>query len=267
MIVEERQKAWVQRLLVNLGICPFTKSVTTSGQGLRDLGVPSGKIAYHTSDATLHQPYLLMADTWQAIDEMIQAGPDGEDGGVSSILLAAPAFDDELDMWAGPVFALLETGVLAAQASSQVGVVCFHPRYATPDGTTWPGFGHMHSVPRLEAWVADDQYAGKDEQGNIIRKKKIKLKKTGAELETGSTTTTSLSTEDVAAGGAWQRRTPHATINVLRADQLEMAESRRDTPLLYRRNIRKLMEIGNHKLLSDLEKERDMRRNRNEPTP
>jgi len=149
---------------------------------------------------------------------MIEAGPLE----VSSILLAAPGFDDRFDLWSGPVFALLESCVVAAQASSQVGVVCFHPNYQTPDGSTWPGFGHMHSVPRLQSWCP------------------------------------SFSPSEIAAGGAWQRRTPHATVNVLRADQLERAESKRNTPELYRRNISKLMQIGNDKLQMDLDQERQI---------
>ena len=224
-VVEERTKAWVKRLLVDLSICPFTKSVTKSGQGLGDLDVPVASIAYHTS--TTKDVYQLLADTWRAIYEMIEAGPEGKDG-ISSILLAAPAFDDDFDYWSGPFFTLLENCVVAAQAEAQIGVVCFHPLYATPDGTSWPGFGHMHSVPRLEKWVQEVDGA------------------------------CPYSSDDIAAGGAWQRRTPHATINVLRADQLEMAESRRNTPTLYARNIGVLMDIGNDKLVEDLERERGM---------
>ena len=220
-----RTKAWVKRLLVDLAICPFTKSVTKSGQGLGDVGVPVGNIAYHVSNST--GVYQLMADTWGAICDMIDTGPSGKDG-VSSILLAAAAFDLNFNLWSGPLFTLLENCVVAAQAESKIGVVCFHPLYATPDGTSWPGFGHMHSVPRLERWVQEVH---------------------------GVCT---YSSDDVAAGGAWQRRTPHATINVLRADQLELAESRRNSPQLYARNIEVLMAIGNIKLEEDLERERSM---------
>jgi hypothetical protein len=63
----------------------------------------------------------------------------------------------------------------------------------------------------------------------------------------------------VAAGGAWQQRTPHATINVLRADQLEIAEKRRTTGNLYTDNICKLVGtdgIGSAKLAEDSENER-----------
>jgi hypothetical protein len=73
-------------------------------------------------------------------------------GGISSILLAAPEFDKDFDLWAGPIVAMLQAGVVVARAEGHVGVVCFHSRYAAPDGTNWPGFGRMHSVPRLERW-------------------------------------------------------------------------------------------------------------------
>jgi hypothetical protein len=72
-----------------------------------------------------------------------------------------------------------------------------------------------------------------------------------------------LSDDEIAAGGAWQRRTPHATINVLRAEQLEAAEGRRSTGELYGRNIRVLVGkggggggVGLDKLAEDLERER-----------
>ena len=227
-VVTKRTQSWVKRILVDLGICPFTKSVTKSGQGLGDLGVPVGSIAYHTSNS--NQIYDLMADTWKAIQDMLVAGPSGKNG-VSSILLAAPAFDDDFDMWAGPVFAMLEAGVIAAGAEREVGVVCFHPRYATPDGRSWPGFGHMHSVPRLQQWLRENDSSQE------------------------------LSADEVAAGGAWQRRTPHATINVLRADQLEIAEKRRTTGNLYADNICKLVGkagVGSAKLAEDLEFERQL---------
>ena len=56
-----------------------------------------------------------------------------------------------------------------------------------------------------------------------------------------------LSNEDIAAGGAWQRRTPHAIVNVLRADQLEKAEKKRSTKNLYVRNIHVLVGDGTAK--------------------
>jgi hypothetical protein len=244
--IQERTRAWVKRILVEQGICPFTKSDRKSGQGLSDVGVPVGSIAYHASFA--NEPIRLQAETWKAILEMIEAGPSGK-GGVSSILLSAPAFDDNFDIWAGPIFAMLEAGVVAARAQAQVGVVCFHPRYATPDGSSWPGFGHMHSVPRLEKWYRE----------HVRDEREVVTSDSEADGEETTCPKSSLTTEEVAAGGAWQRRTPHATINVLRADQLEAAESRRSSGQLYAENIEKLVGkngIGAMKLSQDLDLER-----------
>ena len=165
---------------------------------------------------------------------MLEVGDSGKQG-ISSILLAAPAYDHDFDLWSGPVFAMLENGVLACGLEKRVGVVCFHPFYRTPDGSSFPGFGHMHSVPRLKKMVQEHDPSMKER----------------------------LTDEEIAAGGAWQRRTPHATINVLRAEQLEAAEGRRVTGKLYAENIRKLVGkpdgIGTEKLAKDLEKERSVR--------
>lgn len=60
---ESQTKAWVKRVLVQLGICPFTKSDVKSGQGLGDLGVPVANILYGHSSALSGGGglYLLMA--------------------------------------------------------------------------------------------------------------------------------------------------------------------------------------------------------------
>eukprot|EP00984_Skeletonema_dohrnii_P018013 scaffold8324_cov78-Skeletonema_dohrnii-CCMP3373.AAC.6 len=233
---ERQTKAWVTRLLVELGVCPFTKSSQKSGQGLGDQGVPVANIMYRHSDALSRGDggvYLIMADAWEAISDMVAAGPSGKRG-VSSILLSAPGFDEDFALWAGPVFAMLEAGVSAIQAEEMIGVVCFHPRYVVPDGKSWPGFGHMHSLPRLKNWYS--QYS--------------------------SISTIPLEDDEIAAGGAFQRRTPHAVINVLRAEQLEAAEGRRSTGELYERNIRVLMGkeggIGLEKLTDDLRLEQEI---------
>jgi hypothetical protein len=245
--ITARTKSWVQRVLVNLGICPFTKSVKLSGQGLADAGVPVGLIAYHSSKASpstsehgnsisIAGMCELQADTWEAIQAMLQAGPDARTGGISSILLAAPAFDTNFTLWSGPVFCLLEAGVIAASATDAIGVVCFHPRYQTPDGSSFPGFGHMHSVPRLQAWLKD-----------YFRSQESLPQQLASSVEAVA-----------AAGGAWQRRTPHATINVLRADQLSVAENQRSTTDLYVKNILQLQSVGWDVLQQKLQEERQL---------
>ena len=111
------------------------------------------------------------------------------------------------------------------------------PPDVVPDGKSWPGFGHMHSLPRLKNWY--NQYSSDSTEPTIP-----------------------LEDDEIAAGGAFQRRTPHAVINVLRAEQLEAAEGRRSTGELYERNIRVLMGkeggIGLEKLTNDLRLEQQL---------
>ena len=63
-VLAKRTQAWVKRILVDQGICPFTKSVKVSGQGLGDLGIPVARIHYCSSDANHHQLCKLMAGTF-----------------------------------------------------------------------------------------------------------------------------------------------------------------------------------------------------------
>jgi hypothetical protein len=158
---------------------------------------------------------------------MIDAGPSGKQG-ISSILLAAPEYDENFPLWAGPVFAMLEANVGAASAEPLIGVVCFHPRYKSPNGQSWPGFGHMHSVPRLRKWLS-----GQNEE-----------------------LSNKLDDAEVAAGGSYQRRTPYATINVLRAEQLEAAEGMRSTADLYATNIGILHEYGFNQLEEEIARDK-----------
>lgn len=108
------------------------------------------------------------------------------------------------------------------------------PVDVVPDGKSWPGFGQMHSLPRLKSWY--NKYSSSSAETIIP-----------------------LDDNEIAAGGAFQRRTPHAVINVLRVEQLEAAEGRRSTGELYERNIRVLMGkeggLGVEKLTRDLKVE------------
>jgi hypothetical protein len=273
--ITRRTKSWVQRLLVDQAICPFTKSATFSGQGLTDVNVPVGRIAYHTSMSTPSSSSSscytaamcqLQADAWKAIYDMLQAGPTYSIkrnlNGVSSILLAAPGWDDHFAMWSGTVFQLLEEGVVIAGATEHIGIVCFHPYYQTPDGRSFPGFGHMHSVVRLQQWLVghslptEIQTAIQNSLPDLLASNVID--DVGSNNTRSNTDNKNIVSALAAAGGAWQRRTPHATINVLRADQLASAEGKRSTPTLYTTNIIRLSEIGWKQLRAALHYERHM---------
>jgi hypothetical protein len=283
--ITRRTKAWVQRILVDQTICPFTKSITYSGQGLSDVNVPVGKIAYHTSSSTphIHDTTLsyvnvivaicqLQSDVWIAIHEMLLAGPvysmKHKLNGVSSILLAAPGWDTHFEMYCSIIFPLLENTVQILELTEQIGIVCFHPQYQTPDGRSFPGFGHMHSVPRLYQWLSEYkpylnvQMAITNSTPDLTASNIICNRPTSLDDNDATTTTNDetniILTAIATAGGAWQRRTPHATINILRADQLTAAESKRSTPTLYATNILRLCTIGWSQLQKSLEYEKQL---------
>ncbi len=288
--ITSRTKSWVQRLLVEHTICPFTKSTKYSGQGLSD--VPVGSIAYHTSQSsplssldstTVAAVATLQSDIWWAIHDMLLAGPTYRNNhnerrnGISSILLASPGWDDHLDGWTRIIFPICEATIQVLDLTEEIGVVCFHPRYQAPDGRSFPGFGHMHSVPRLQQWLQDHQPFEDVEMA--IQRSIPDFTTANVTSRRALTTTTNdngparaddddgadpqhfhLLQALAAAGGAWQRRTPHATINVLRADQLAKAESQRSTPTFYSNNILRLSRIGWSRLQQALDDDRNLQK-------
>ena len=116
------------------------------------------------------------------------------------------------------VFPLLESSVLSAGLGRTLGIVCFHPEYSTPDAAYLARhrFGHMHSTDRLRRWLdeADPPLSARTDDGLLHW------------------------------AGSYQRRSPHAMINVLWAEQLEVAETKRKSRTLYSRNVAKVLQEG-----------------------
>ena len=81
-------------------------------------------------------------------------------------------------------------------------------------------FGHMYSARRLRGYV----------------------ERHDAALAARS------SDEDLTWAGSYQRRSPHAMINVLWARQLEQAEQKRRSSLLYTRNVQRALSEGRQEL-------------------
>ena len=201
-----RTEAFVERVLVRMRQCPFTGSKSRAAVGLEEFGVDAAPILYGYSAAG--DVAGLLADVWAVLDGFRRAGP----GGYSSILVACPAFDGDFERWTREIFPALEATLLAAEASRELGIVCFHPDYATPD-PKWLAthrFGHMYAPPTLRRWLED---ADADLAG-------------------------ALDDDDLQYLGSYMRRTPVATINVLWSAQLEAAERKRESKALYARNLR-----------------------------
>jgi len=224
-----RMQAWVGRTLVGLGMCPFTQSVTESGHQLADLDVLPAPILYTESGATT-LPGVLAA-FWASVIEMLEKG----ESGTSSIILAAPAWDDKWHSWHQDVFPALEASVLASGLGRKLGVVCFHPAYDTPSPAFLRRnrFGHMHGPSKLRGWVD-----GARDRGALLQG--LGSESAGKAEGEG----TAVVDEALQWAGSYQRRSPHAMINVLWSRQLEVAETRRASDNLYVRNVRRLLKEG-----------------------
>lgn len=193
---------WVDEILVKKGVCPYTKSVAESGQGLRELGVVPGKVMYlhHQTNSITR----LLEDYCRAASRFLS------ENGWSSILLVAPFFNDRFDDWL-LLFDGLEAIAISVGESDKIGNVCFHPLYQTP--SLWRSFGHLPSLPRLKQWWLDEEGEGMPIYSE-------------AEMERA----------------AWRmRQTPHATINCLYSADLAAAEKKRVSRSLYTSNIKMLM--------------------------
>jgi hypothetical protein len=222
-----RTAAWVDRTLSPSGLrfCPYTASSTLSASGLEAYGVDSAPIDYaHCGGASLPE---LLRSFWTAVAAMLEAG----ESGTSSIILSAPAWDDRWDEWCHVVFPLLEAAVLAAGLGREIGIVCFHPEYVTPS-TEWLArhrFGHMYSPQKLRTYVEehDSELAARTSDAELLW------------------------------AGSYQRRSPHAAINVLWARQLEQAEQKRKSSMLYTRNVRVVLSAGRDALERARQEERE----------
>ena len=225
-VAMERTGAWVERTLTPSGLqfCPYTASARVAGSGLEGYGVEPAPIMYaHCASSSLPE---LLATFWSSCAAMVEGG----EARTSSILLSAPHWDERWDEWCHVVFPLLEEAVLAAGLGRELGIVCFHPEYVTPN-EEWLArhrFGHVHSTARLRSYLEIH------------------------DLDLAA----SSSDDEILWAGSYQRRSPHATINVLWARQLEQAEQKRKSSLLYTRNMRKALGEGRTALESQSREER-----------
>lgn len=212
--VTARTAAWVDRTLSPSGLrfCPYTQSSDISGYGLEGYGVSPAPIMYvHCGGTSLPA---LLESFWSSAAAMRDAGEEG----VSSIILAAPEWDSDFEAWSSTVFPLLEESVLVGKLGRELGIVCFHPHYSTPSDA-WLArhrFGHMHSPTKLRAYVREHDERLAEE----------------------------ITDDELLWAGSYQRRSPHATINVLWARQLEQAEQKRKSSLLYTRNLQRALGEG-----------------------
>ena len=207
--VTTKIKEWVSVNLVERNLCPYTASPTISSTKLAKY--PPGRIIYGVSPPS-SSSILVLRDQLSMIVEMLETG-DGKNNadlkkmsGVSSILHSSPCYDDDFQGWC-ELFNLLPAVLELCSLEKDICVVNFHPLYTLPQ--RFVGFGHMHTLSKLKRWI---------------------------------NATPEPTDEDVRASGEFQRRMPHATLNVLWAKHMEEGESERDSSELYTNNYLGYME-------------------------
>lgn len=187
---------WVQDVIVDSKVCPFTSSATSSGAGVR--GVQSGPIAYPTcgasgsSDAALIS---LMASFWGESIELLNA----ESAQMSTLLLCAPFFAvNDHDAFVRMTKAVVGNLKLVG-ADQLLSLVFFHPLYqrALIDPVDKLVHGHLPPNSWLPAYLRLQH-----DEDTIAQVDHAKF-----------------------ANADYQRRAPFTVINVLRANEVAAAES------------------------------------------
>ena len=173
-------------------------------------------------------------------------------------MLSAPHWDASFDEWVRVVFPTLEASVLAAGLGRELGIVCFHPHYETPD-ERWLArhrFGHMHVRERGRSNVgatrtfrrADHRLQPRSHVWRAPVSAQAPAKLRGYVRAHDAELAEACSDDDLLWAGSYQRRSPHAMINVLWARQLEQAEQKRRSSLLYTRNVQRALSEGRQEL-------------------
>ena len=250
----ERPRAWVDRVLApgRLHLCPFTASSSLSAIKLEAQGISPAPITHGFSRAAHLAP--LLADFWDVARRFVAGGPAAS----SSIVLSAPAWDNRFDEWRDDVFPLLEESLLACGLGRTLGIVCFHPSYTTPPPAFLARrrFGHMHGLPTLRGWLErhEPELSAETDDGDLHWAGSVRMC-AHAQVYIAAPKLRII-TLTRGARAQVQRRSPHAMINVLWADQLAAAEGKRASSSLYARNIARCLRVGRDRMEADAEEER-----------
>jgi hypothetical protein len=208
---------YVNEKLSRHGLCPFTKSTERAAIGLEHKGIREGPVVIRHAS---HLPGLAKTTTnaavacamyWQGVADMLST----DEADAATYLLVPPsAYDSDFAEFCAVCDDLIEKSVVLLDGL--VGRVWFHPLYSLEEvGKSTGG----HTVPLGVARSYMDEYL---------------LKHPGAEPP---------SEEELARGHDLTRRTPHATINLLRGDQIKKAEDSAGRFAVYAKNILTMLRL------------------------
>lgn len=229
-------KSFIDRVVVNLEACPYTKSVDISAVGLEQRGVTPGPVGYRFSQTT--DACMTMSVFWNCICEMM-GEPDDK---LSSIMLSLPGIGDKDHDRFAAVVEIVGRYLCLFRGDASFGLVHFHPEYdrSAINPVDAASYGHLPPISWLRAI--------------------LKMGGHGAEAET-------LSDEELALSN-YQRRAPHTAINILRMSQVNAAAGAKSIVdldigngriekasgiTLYTRNTLRMASIGRESLQSALD--------------
>ena len=118
-------KSFIGRVVVDLGACPYTKSVDMSAVGLEQRGVTPGPVGYRYSPTT--DACMTMSMFWNCICEMMSE----PDANLSSIMLSLPGIgmgdSEEAHKRFAAVVELVGRYLCLFRGDGSFGLVHFHP--------------------------------------------------------------------------------------------------------------------------------------------
>lgn len=180
---------WVDEVLGRERLCPYTESKSKAAVGLPDVSPGPVEIVVCTEGAAS-----ATAQVWRSVSDLATQ----PETSVATVLIAVPAYDDDFDSFSMMCDELIEASLQAMGVTPLVGRAWFHPKYdaSKVHDHDERAFKPGHALPA--ATVADfvHQYYPKSD----------------------------LSLSQIATFNDLVRRTPHATINLLRRSQLIAAQ-------------------------------------------
>ena len=189
-------RTWVQDVIVDSKVCPFTRNRDLAATGLEAAGINSGPVGYPVCAVSGSDgPALarVMCAFWGSSIALLSKHPEAE----STQLLCVPGFAvDDHDAFA-KMCAAVVANLKFVQADYELSLVFFHPQYRRDliEPVDKPAHGHLPPQPWVRAYAAVLHPMDAD----------------------------SLSDAELQRANA-QRTSPFTMINILRADQVEAAE-------------------------------------------
>lgn len=198
--VREATEDWVNNFLGRHNLCPYTSSVTRAATGLASVNVPVGRVHIRVDGAGVssegtRQARRLVSSFWSEVAFLLESPPSE----YATSLVVFPGFDNDFDTFFELCDGVVEQTVAATDSTDFIGRAWFHPRYEADV------VGHAdviagHAIPHRQVAKFMSRLVG-----------------------SGELVDSPLEYDKLVVANDLVRRTPHATINILRRAQLQAA--------------------------------------------